>query len=54
MPVATPAFLVGAGLAVIAYFSGDLPIEGALAYLGAGGPAIGFIRNQAGKGVRRH
>jgi hypothetical protein len=51
--LATLSFLGGVVLIIIGYIKGDLDIEVALAYLGGGGAAVGYVRNQAGKGVKR-
>jgi hypothetical protein len=56
VPVATPTFLAGLVCIVIAYVSNDVSIEDAfelLGLLGAGSFGIGYVRNQAGKGVRK-
>jgi hypothetical protein len=53
-PVATVSYVAGVALVCIGYFNGELAIEGALAYLGGGGAAVGWVRNKAGKGLHRH
>lgn len=55
LPLATLTFVVGAILLIIAYIKGDLSIDQSfqnLLYLGGGSGAIGYVRNQAGKGQR--
>ena len=55
-PVATVTFLVSIVLIVIGYISNDLTLDQAfqsLLYAGGGSGAIGFVRNQSGRGVRR-
>lgn len=56
LPVATLTFLAGVVILVIACLDGSISVEEAfekLIYLGGGAGAIGYVRNQAGKGVRR-
>lgn len=56
-PLASFVFVAGAILAIIAYIKGDLTVEAAyqsILYLGGGSAAVGFVRNQAGKGLHRH
>lgn len=55
-PVATPVFIAGLVIVVIAYLSNDLSVLEAFAALGltgAGSGAIGHARNGAGKGLRK-
>lgn len=55
LPVATITFLVGLALVIVAYLTGDISFNDAyqnVLYLGGGSAAIGYVRNQAGKGVR--
>jgi hypothetical protein len=56
LPVATLTFLVGVVLVVVGYVGDDVSFEDAykaVLYLGGGSGAIGYVRNQAGKGVRK-
>lgn len=56
LPVASITFIVGCILAIIAYIKGDLTVEAAyqsILFLGGGSAAVGFVRNQAGKGLGR-
>ncbi len=56
IPLATVVFVVGLILIILGYVKDDITIEAAfenVLYLGGGTGAIGFVRNQAGKGVRR-
>ena len=56
LPVATLTFLAGVVLLVIFAVNGTITEDQAfkdLIYLGGGAGAIGYVRNQAGKGVRR-
>lgn len=56
LPLATLTFLSGVVLLVIGYIDDRFTIEEAfksLLYLGGASGAIGFVRNAAGKGVRR-
>lgn len=55
LPVATITFLAGLALVIVAYASGDISFNDAyqnVLYLGGGSAAIGYVRNQAGKGIR--
>lgn len=55
LPVATLTFLAGLVLIIVGYVSGDVSFDDAfksLGFLGGGSGAIGYVRNQAGKGVR--
>lgn len=55
LPVATITFLVGVVLIVIGYVTDDISINNAfesLALVGGGSFGIGYVRNQAGRGVR--
>jgi uncharacterized membrane protein len=55
LPVATVTFLAGLVLVIIAYISNDISFNDAyqnVLFLGGGSAAIGFARNQAGKGIR--
>lgn len=55
LPVATITFLVGLALVVAAYVSNDISFNDAyqnVLYLGGGSAAIGYVRNQAGKGLK--
>lgn len=57
IPLASVVFVVGVLLIILAYIKNDLTIDAAfqnLLFLGGGSGAIGFVRNQAGKGVRKH
>lgn len=56
IPVASITFLASVVVVVIAYVSNDLNVEEAfeaLALAGGGSFGIGYVRNQAGRGVRR-
>ena len=56
LPLATLTFLVGVALLVIGYIADDISFKDAyeaLLWLGGGAGALGYVRNQAGKGVRR-
>lgn len=55
LPVATITFLVGLALVVAAYVGNDISFNDAyqnVLYLGGGSAAIGYVRNQAGKGLK--
>lgn len=55
LPVATITFLAGLILVIVAYVSGDISFNDAyqnVLYLGGGSAAIGYVRNQAGKGLK--
>lgn len=55
LPVATITFLAGLVLIIVGYVSNDISFENAFeatAFLGGGSFGIGYVRNQAGKGVR--
>lgn len=55
LPVASLTFIASVVLIVIGYISNDLSIKDAfeaLALAGGGSFGIGYVRNQAGKGVR--
>lgn len=55
LPVATLTFISGVVLLVIGYISNDISFEDAfksVVFLGGGSAGIGYVRNQAGKGVR--
>jgi hypothetical protein len=55
LPVATLTYIAGIVLAVVGYVSNDINLQEAfiaLGVLGGGTGAIGYVRNQAGKGVR--
>ena len=56
LPVATLTFLSGIVLIVIGYVDDKLTLEQAfesLVFLGGGSAGIGYVRNQAGKGIRK-
>jgi hypothetical protein len=56
LPVATLTFLAGIVLITIGYIDDRLTLEKAfesLVFLGGGSAGIGYVRNQAGKGVRK-
>lgn len=56
VPVASLQFLAGVVLIVLAYISNDLTALEAFGALGLNGGAsfgIGYVRNQAGRGVRK-
>jgi hypothetical protein len=56
LPLATITFLVGVVLIVIGYVDDRLTMEKAfesLVFLGGASGGIGFVRNQAGKGVKK-
>lgn len=56
LPIASITFVVSVVLIVIGYVSDDLSLEAAfeaLGLAGAGSFGIGYVRNQAGRGVRR-
>jgi hypothetical protein len=56
LPVATLTFLAGVVLIVIGYVDDRLTMEKAfesLVFLGGGSAGIGYVRNQAGKGIRK-
>lgn len=56
LPLATIVFVVGVILIVLGYIKDDITIDAAfenLLFLGGGSGAIGYVRNQAGKGVKR-
>ena len=55
LPVATLTFLAGVVLIVLGYIDDKVTFEDAfqsLLFLGGGSAGIGYVRNQAGKGVR--
>lgn len=55
LPVATLTFLTGLALIVLGYFSNDIGFKEAfeaVLFLGGGSAGIGYVRNQAGKGMR--
>jgi hypothetical protein len=57
VPVATPTFLAGLVVIVVAYILNDLGLSEALkdvGYVGVGSGFIGHARNGAGKGIRTH
>jgi hypothetical protein len=54
-PWASILFLVGTVLVFIGYLNGTVPFDDAfkdILYLGGGTGALGYVRNQAGKGLR--
>lgn len=56
LPVATLVFLAGLAALVVAYVGDDIAFSELwekLLFLGGGTAGIGYVRNQAGKGVRR-
>jgi hypothetical protein len=56
LPVASITFIASIVLIVVGYIGDDVSFEQAfecLALAGGGSGAIGFVRNQAGRGVRR-
>jgi hypothetical protein len=56
LPVASIVFIASLVLIVIGYIGDDIGFEEAfeaLAAAGVGSGAIGFVRNQAGRGIRR-
>ncbi len=56
LPVASVTFVAGAAMLVIAYANGTVPFDEAwkdLLFLGGASGGIGYVRNQAGKGVRK-
>lgn len=56
LPLATLTFIAGIVLTVIAYCSNDIGFQQALialGVLGGGTAGVGYVRNQAGKGIRR-
>lgn len=56
LPVASITFLASIVLIVVAYISNDVNVKEAfelLALAGGGSFGIGYVRNQAGRGVRR-
>jgi hypothetical protein len=55
LPVATLTFLAGVVLIVLGYIDDKVSFEEAfesLLFLGGGSAGIGYVRNQAGKGLR--
>jgi hypothetical protein len=55
LPVATLTFLAGLVLIVLGYISNDVTFNDAfkdVLFLGGGSGGIGYVRNQAGKGVK--
>jgi hypothetical protein len=56
IPVASVTFVAGLVLLVIAYISNDISFTEVwekVLFLGGGSAAIGFARNQAGRGIKR-
>ena len=56
LPFASVTYLAGAGLAILAYINGDLSVIQAFEALGLTGGAgfgVGYVRNQAGRGVKK-
>lgn len=56
VPVATLTFLSGVVLIIIGYIDDSVSFKDAfesLLFLGGGAGGIGYVRNQAGKGVKR-
>jgi hypothetical protein len=56
LPVASITFLASVILIIIGYVGDDVSFEDAfkcLAFAGGGSGAIGYVRNQAGRGVRK-
>jgi hypothetical protein len=56
IPVASVTFIAGIVLIVIAYLSDDIDFMEAMLCLGldgAGSFGIGYVRNQAGRGIRK-
>lgn len=56
LPLATITFVVGVVLIIIGYVTNDISIDDAFKYLaltGGGSFGIGYVRNQAGRGVRK-
>lgn len=55
IPVATVTFIAGIVLTIIAYISNEidyLQATAAIGFTGAGSFGIGYVRNQAGRGVK--
>lgn len=56
LPVATLTFLAGVVLVVVAYLNDTINFDDAMQsvlFLGGGSGAIGYVRNQAGKGLKK-
>jgi hypothetical protein len=56
LPVATIVFLAGLVALIVAYIGDDIAFTELwekLLFLGGGTAGIGYVRNQAGKGVRK-
>ena len=56
LPVATITFLASIVLIIIGYINDDVGFKDAfesLLFAGGGSGAVGYVRNQAGKGVRK-
>jgi hypothetical protein len=56
VPVATLTFLASIVLIVIGYIGDDISLKdafAALGFAGGGSGAIGYVRNQAGRGTRK-
>ena len=56
LPVASLVFLAGLGCLIWGYASGDISFNDVwekLLFLGGGSAGIGYVRNQAGKGLKK-
>ena len=56
LPLASIVFIAGVVLTVIAYISNDVSYQDALVslgVLGGGTGALGYVRNQSGRGVKK-
>jgi hypothetical protein len=56
VPMATLVFIVGSILIVIGYIDNTVSFDEAfksLLFLGGGSGALGYVRNQAGKGIHK-
>ena len=56
LPVASTTFVAGSILLIIAYCNGTVSFDEAyksLLFLGGASGGIGYVRNQAGKGVKK-
>lgn len=56
LPLATLTFLVGSVLIVIGYLDDSVSFDEAfksLLFLGGGAGAVGYVRNGAGKGLKK-
>lgn len=55
IPIATYTFIAGLVLIIIGYINNDVNFDEAfkcVLFLGGGSGAIGYVRNQAGKGIK--